>query len=991
MYRDYFIVSILGLIVVLFTNSASRAQVRQSNDPVYIILFQEFLSNLQIENCIQDVPAPTLLREPRYTKGLSNIIKFNLPAFENIPFSADSIKNPFVITLVEGSGLSSPLEFPRPVILQNDSTNSEIIKSLKNGSRYTYTTALFIPVCNIDCDAVTNSNQLVIHCSAYKDTIWSIQDTEAPEIENVRIPELDSTLISGWWNKPVIQIEADLSDPAGVWQGFLYRRNCSSTEWLSVIDDTTFAGVLTDSGYVYSDFARTSFIQNLSDGCYEFRIEGKDATHTPESCFPDFQLAGNGGEPQAGTRAQLKINIDTTPPASVNLSCEQKLDVIQLNWTPSFEIDPGIGLAGYLVYRDDILLETVPAADTTFIDSFSRESQDSEYIYQVQPFDSLGNVQMAGGSAKCNFFTVPQITMFSEPEFTPGDSNKVCWTKSALINSYSVFIAEDCNYESAVMFEVADTCFTFKELVDGKKYCYWISAVDQQQRVILSDTVASTQDASIPEVDYLDVMDAKILHNQIWSTTKYINIKLSVHDKVPGVIRNFQIFENGKSDSLINLSKPYGQIDTTIALLLKSEECLPIAVSAKVQDCAGNVSEFQSVMIYLDETPPNPIADLTCVQMSNANGIKLNWSPSVEPENCSGLAGYRILRNEELIAVVAPDFVTYDDLLPEDTPGQQFKYYVQPFDSLDNLQKEGGLEICDYIGTAQLAINPMPEFTPGLSNEVCWTVSGSLVSVSVFRDDNCDSVADDSVLFINPSQSEMCHLFQNLHDGQRYCYWVSGLDKQHRMVLSDTVTSIQDNMIPVIDSFTFPDGEILNGKIWAYDRQIQLNLIAHDAVPGEIWKYKILENDLPRLQVDFVDSSAQMMEEIPYTLNAPVNQLSSIELSVSVIDGANNVSDVSSITINLQENLTDMFGFPNPFNPLKDRVTIRFKNTSEREVRIYDFFGNLVRVLNEKENRHDFTWDGRNGAGEMAANGGYICIGTETKERFKVGIKKQSY
>ena len=39
-------------------------------------------------------------------------------------------------------------------------------------------------------------------------------------------------------------------------------------------------------------------------------------------------------------------------------------------------------------------------------------------------------------------------------------------------------------------------------------------------------------------------------------------------------------------------------------------------------------------------------------------------------------------------------------------------------------------------------------------------------------------------------------------------------------------------------------------------------------------------------------------------------------------------------------------------------------------------------------NSRDFIWDGRNGKGEMVANGGYICVGFHNRARFKIGVKK---
>jgi hypothetical protein len=42
--------------------------------------------------------------------------------------------------------------------------------------------------------------------------------------------------------------------------------------------------------------------------------------------------------------------------------------------------------------------------------------------------------------------------------------------------------------------------------------------------------------------------------------------------------------------------------------------------------------------------------------------------------------------------------------------------------------------------------------------------------------------------------------------------------------------------------------------------------------------------------------------------------------------------------------------------------------------RIFDPFGQLVRVLEKSGTSEFFEWDGRNGSGEIVSRGGYICV-----------------
>lgn len=978
----------IGFLKILLITSIVRTQSIEIPDTARDRFWSEWVKLYNFQGCIEDLPPPMLFAEPRYTQGTSNIVYFKLPPFESISLPADSIKNPFVMTLVyDESG--SPLRYPLPVDLTNDSPQSEIIDSLTTGVNYRYTSALFIPVCKIDCGAVEDSTQLDLHCSAYRDTVVSIQDASPPFVQNVRIPEVDGSPVSGWWNQSTFRVQAELSDAAGVWQGFLYRRECGASNWDIAVADTTFEGELTPRGYLFAEQLNVSFSQNLADGCYEFHITGKDAAHTPESSFPNFELAGNGGEPAANAPAQVSIKLDMTPPESVTLACEQILNTVRLTWSRSEDVNPGIGLAGYRIFRDGQQIETVALPDTTFIDNIGPGSPDREFSYQIQPFDSLGNVQTAGGSAFCFFSSFPQIAMAPEPEFTSGTSNQVCWTGSPKIDSYRISRAEECDYQNAVSVEVPDTCFTFLNLENGKSYCYWVTAIDEQQRLVVSDTVHSIQDASAPKINQFEVSEVEILNDLNWLDAREIEIQLDASDATPGKIVQIQIFENGNSQTFVNLDNTDNQVDTTFVYLVKSEACSPFELSVQVSDAAANQAVSNTIPLQWDETPPEPVAALNCTQLAGRNGMRLNWNAVRDPGNCSGLAGYRIFRDGALVTEVTAPVLTYEDIFPEQTPTNQFTYQIQPFDSLGNVQTAGTTALCDYIGAAQIAVNPMPEFTPGLSNDVCWEVSGTLASLALFLDRNGDLAPDDSVIIANPSPVQTCHSFENLQDGVEYHYWLRGIDSQERLVKSDTVMSTQDNTSPVIDDFAFPEGDVVNDQVWAYSREIDLRLAAHDASPGEIWNYRITENGQPAAMVSFKDSSNRVNQIVPYVIQTNENQAGKIDLSIRVFDGAGNESDVITLVIFLQEKIPDMFAFPNPFNPMQENSTIRLNDVDETEVRIYDFFGNLVRVLAAKTNSRDFVWDGRNGDGNHVANGGFICVGSKTGARFKIGVAKR--
>ncbi|MFH1282201.1 MAG: S8 family serine peptidase [bacterium] len=98
------------------------------------------------------------------------------------------------------------------------------------------------------------------------------------------------------------------------------------------------------------------------------------------------------------------------------------------------------------------------------------------------------------------------------------------------------------------------------------------------------------------------------------------------------------------------------------------------------------------------------------------------------------------------------------------------------------------------------------------------------------------------------------------------------------------------------------------------------------------------------------------------------------------------------------ESLEDLTNFPNPFPAYgRNDTTIQYylKEDAQVKVVVYDLLGNLVKRIDVAKGapgqgqggiQNQIVWDGRNGQGELVANGGYICIvkmdsGSETKVR----------
>lgn len=88
------------------------------------------------------------------------------------------------------------------------------------------------------------------------------------------------------------------------------------------------------------------------------------------------------------------------------------------------------------------------------------------------------------------------------------------------------------------------------------------------------------------------------------------------------------------------------------------------------------------------------------------------------------------------------------------------------------------------------------------------------------------------------------------------------------------------------------------------------------------------------------------------------------------------------------------YNAPNPFNPESEKTKIVFKLETdtgiEIKIRIYTLTGYLVRTkeVTGSDGLNQAEWDGRNEAGDIVANGGYIChiSGGGYSRKFKIAI-----
>jgi hypothetical protein len=154
---------------------------------------------------------------------------------------------------------------------------------------------------------------------------------------------------------------------------------------------------------------------------------------------------------------------------------------------------------------------------------------------------------------------------------------------------------------------------------------------------------------------------------------------------------------------------------------------------------------------------------------------------------------------------------------------------------------------------------------------------------------------------------------------------------------------------------------------------------------GEQYKFNAIYSsaykcDITDYSWDFGDGT----EGEGITVNHSFAQPGTYEVKLEVTsDNGKTASSTMKVSVGATTEKLPTHNFPNPFNPDKDGNTyIRYSISVAADVtiKIYDTGNNLVKKLIDNEPQeltegyHDIPWDGKNGQGEVVANGVYFVI-----------------
>jgi len=280
-------------------------------------------------------------------------------------------------------------------------------------------------------------------------------------------------------------------------------------------------------------------------------------------------------------------------------------------------------------------------------------------------------------------------------------------------------------------------------------------------------------------------------------------------------------------------------------------------------------------------------------------------------------------------------------------------------------------------------------FTRGLDNTITWMDSMALVYNELshmkmaiqFWAVEAQITGIDTVWgFIDgPERSATFHdLPEGVHIEYRIRYYTKDISGNiHISDWSRPEISIQDASAPEILTFEIQQLQNICNNPWVLGPQIQLHVQARD-INGQIMQIAIREmsDDVDRILFDDIDARPRALVDtiLQYTVLTDPNK--SLLIKSWVVDVAEFYSDTLEISFFYMPSDPKVVCFPNPFLPDQNRcAVIKVESEVSKEAKIYDPFGNLVKILHKSSSSDmAFKWDGNNDRGEQVARGGYFCI-----------------
>jgi|GEM_PF-5343457 len=527
--------------------------------------------------------------------------------------------------------------------------------------------------------------------------------------------------------------------------------------------------------------------------------------------------------------------------------------------------------------------------------------------------------------------TLDPPQLYHEPRYTKGDTNiihfsvptyssgedSVSYVLTLLMENGTVLdsIVSVVELDSALLQSQTILSLPYRPLEDGQEYQYATALFifDREESTLYTspyaDTVRSVQDKSAPEI--VSPPEIPALENTShsgWMDTSTFDLTAGFSD--PAGIWQAIVYKRAEEnrpweeitrEELPGSAGEYERMypgDTTLSVLLddmsdgvhqlriegRDAAYSPGSAARPGYELEGNTAIPQTddtahVTLQIDTQVPSSV-NLQCRQIGNE--ISLAWNTSEDPG--IGVEGYFVIRRyddtegtEQVDTLAQPgqtvdDSLRYTDDIPDNDIAREYRYQIQPYDSLGHIQRQGGMDTCRYEPLPVMAMSTEPEYTRGESNTVFWTVDepGLFTDYRVFAMIRGESTPADSIPVSSGTGEIYEATFEGLSACTEYTFWVETTDEFGRRISSDSVNSTQDQAPPEV--------QVESGPVFLTTAEISVEFSAWDLCSGSVDSASLYHRSSPdstwelRIAQDLDETITALSESSPveasFTLRA---------------------------------------------------------------------------------------------------------------------------
>lgn len=387
-----------------------------------------------------------------------------------------------------------------------------------------------------------------------------------------------------------------------------------------------------------------------------------------------FASSGNGTAYFDNVQATALDLEAPTNPKNLKVN-DVSSDSVSLSWEAATD---NVGVMGYLVYRDNQLIQTVTGADLAYTDNGLTE--DTTYTYEVRAVDQAGNVSVASNAVtartKLASSSPPAVPLNLKVTSVTTDSVSLSWESATdSIDVIGYIIYRDNQLIQGVI-GAEEVAYTDIGLMEDTMYTYQVRAVDQAGNISeMSNTVtARTKSAEdlTPPTPPLNLRIDDVTTN---------SVSLSWEAAIDDVgVTGYHVY---RDDQLIQTlsGTELSYIDTGLM------EATTYTYKIRAVDQAGNLSEASSAVkartkMTIEVSRPLPPTKLRSARVTE-HEVALMWDA---PNESKEIMSYQVYRNNVLVGEVAGETSLYTDKdLQENT---KYSYVVKSKNKEGDLSEE---------------------------------------------------------------------------------------------------------------------------------------------------------------------------------------------------------------------------------------------------------------------------------------------------------------